>query len=76
MSTAALAGAEPITLASIRDRPTLTMEETGELLGFARGSAYAAARRGEIPTIHIGRRVLVPVPALLAMLGEHDHDAA
>jgi excisionase family DNA binding protein len=47
---------------------TLTVEETAELLHVSRGSAYESARRGELPTLRLGRRVLVPVPALLKML--------
>lgn len=39
---------------------TLTVEETGKLLGISRGLAYQAANNGEIPTIRIGRRLLVP----------------
>jgi excisionase family DNA binding protein len=40
---------------------------------------YAAIERGEIPAIRCGRRVLIPVPALLAILGvtrEEDGSAA
>ena len=49
-------------------RRTLTVEEAGQLLGIGRGAAYAAASRGEIPTIRIGRRLVVPVDALERML--------
>lgn len=49
--------------------PTITVEHAGELLGLSRSSAYRAATRGEIPTIRIGRRLLVPTAKLLAMLG-------
>lgn len=57
------------TLAQVRDRATITVGEAAALLGLGRTAGYAAARSGEIPTIRIGRRVVVPVPALLAMLG-------
>ncbi len=50
-------------------RLTFTVPEAGEVLGIGRDAAYAAARRGEIPTLRLGRRVLVPVPLLLRMLG-------
>ena len=33
-----------------------------------RGTSYEAARRGQIPTIRIGRRVRVPVRTLERML--------
>jgi excisionase family DNA binding protein len=42
------------------DRRTLTIPEAGEALGICRNAAYEAARRGEIPTIKIGRLLLVP----------------
>jgi excisionase family DNA binding protein len=48
---------------------TLTVEEAGRLLGISRGLAYEAARRGEIPTIRLGRRLLVPWTRLLALVG-------
>jgi excisionase family DNA binding protein len=57
-------------LDTARQRATISVTEAGELLGLARGSAYAAANRGEIPTRRFGRRLLVPVAALLALLGE------
>ena len=47
----------------------MTVDEAGALLGLSRGSAYAAAARGEIPTIRIGRRLLVPTAALRRLLG-------
>jgi excisionase family DNA binding protein len=47
------------------DQPrTYTVEEAGKLLGVGRGLAYEAARSGEIPTIRIGKRLLVPKAAL------------
>lgn len=49
-------------------RPTLTVPETAALLGLSRNSAYEAAERGEIPTIRIGRRILVPTARLLDLL--------
>ena len=48
---------------------TLTVEEAGRLLGVSRGLAYEAARRGEIPTIRLGRRLLVPRGRLLELVG-------
>ncbi len=48
---------------------TITVEEAGELLGISRRSAYRAASRGELPTLRLGRRLVVPTTKLLAMLG-------
>ena len=49
-------------------RLTLTVEEAAEVLGISRAFAYEAARRGDIPSIRIGRRILVPRAALGRML--------
>lgn len=51
------------------DRPTLSVPEAGRIFGLSRPSAYAAAARGEIPTIKMGRRLLVPTGKLRSMLG-------
>lgn len=48
--------------------PTCTIDECARLFGIARGSAYAAAKVGELPTIRLGRRLLVPTAALARML--------
>ncbi|GIG54540.1 helix-turn-helix domain-containing protein [Demequina activiva] len=50
-------------------RLTYTVEEAGRLLGIGRGAAYAAVRRGEIPVIALGKRLVVPKAPLLRMLG-------
>ncbi|MGC2415897.1 MAG: helix-turn-helix domain-containing protein [Stellaceae bacterium] len=45
------------------DRRTLTIIEAGAALGISRTLAYEAAAKGQIPTIRIGRRLLVPKQA-------------
>ncbi len=42
----------------------LSVDQVAEYLGLARNSAYAAVSRGEIRSVKIGRRVLVPRKAL------------
>lgn len=55
---------------SDRERPaTMTVEQAGALLGISRRSAYRAAAAGHIPTIRLGRRILVPAAMLYRMLG-------
>jgi excisionase family DNA binding protein len=51
---------------------TCTVEEAGEMLGISRFSAYKAARNGEIPTIRIGRRLVVPLARLNELLGQQE----
>lgn len=48
---------------------TITVPQAGQVLGISRGGAYRAAAAGELPVLAIGRRLLVPVRALLALLG-------
>ena len=48
---------------------TLTVPEAGRVyFDLGRNASYEAARRGEIPTIRIGRLLRVPVLALERML--------
>jgi excisionase family DNA binding protein len=56
------------------DRITLTVEEAGARPGISRTLAYELVRRGEIPSIRLGRRVLVPVQALDQMVASAWHD--
>jgi excisionase family DNA binding protein len=49
-------------------RLTCSIPEAAERLGIGRNSAYAAAKRGEIPTIRIGNLVRVPEVQLDRML--------
>jgi excisionase family DNA binding protein len=50
------------------ERRVVTLNEAALILRISRGSAYEAAKRKEIPTIRIGRRLLVPCEALDRLL--------
>ena len=51
---------------------TITVPEAGKrYFDMSRGASYAAAERGDIPTIKVGRLLRVPVRAM-----EHKLDAA
>ena len=52
------------------NQDVFTIEETAALLRISRGSAYEAARRGDLPVLRIGRRLLVPRLALDRMLAD------
>ena len=57
-------------LRKMLSKPTTTVEEAGRLCyGLSRNTSYAAAAKGEIPTIRIGRLLKVPTSALRAKLG-------
>jgi excisionase family DNA binding protein len=48
---------------------TLSVPEAGQkYFGLSRGASYQAAKRGDLPSMRIGRRVRVPVRTLEAML--------
>ena len=52
------------------DRLTYDVEEAGVKLGIGRNQAYEAAKNGELPTIRIGKRLLVPKVVLDRMLAD------
>ena len=57
------------------NRATYTIDEVAEILGIGCSSAYQAAQTGEIPTIKVGRRLLVPKVALEHMLASTEDRA-
>lgn len=52
------------------DSLVLTPVETAKLLRIGRGTVYEQIRCGAIPSIRMGRRILVPKAALMKMLEE------
>jgi hypothetical protein len=61
---------------AVMDEPkTLTVPEAGRVyFDLGRNASYEAARRGDIPTIKIGRLLRVPIIALDRMLEETRRD--
>lgn len=53
------AGTQPI---------TITVEQAAGMLGISRAAAYNAVRRGDIPSVRVGRRLLVPQYRLAALI--------
>ena len=49
---------------------TLTVKETGKLLRIGRTNMYSAVKNGQIPSIRIGKRILIPKAALDKLLHE------
>lgn len=50
------------------ESPVLTVDEVSILLKISRGLAFQGVRDGSIPSIRIGRRILVPRLALMRKL--------
>lgn len=50
---------------------TTDIETAGAILGIGRSKSYELAKNGDFPVrvLRIGRRYLVPIPAILALLG-------
>ncbi len=55
---------------------TVSVEIAGQALGIGRNAAYAAAKRGDIPTVRIGKNIRVPCAPLRRMLGIDEGKAA
>jgi excisionase family DNA binding protein len=49
-------------------RATYTIAEAAKKLGIGKNSAYEAAKRGDIPVVKVGKRLLVPSVAFDQML--------
>jgi excisionase family DNA binding protein len=59
----------------VSSRLTYTVPEVAELLGISRSSAYECVRRGDIPALTLGRRVVIAKAAIDALLGTATSDA-
>ena len=46
-----------------------TVPKAGRMLGLGRDASYQAAKRGDIPVLRIGGRLLVPLAALRRKFG-------
>lgn len=55
-------------LAVLRGKATATVPEVARVMGISRATAYEAVRRSEIPSLRLGKRIVIPVPRLLQML--------
>lgn len=50
------------------ERLVLEVPEAGRMLGLSRNASYEAAKRGDFPTIKIGKLIRVPKAAFYQML--------
>ena len=53
---------------TLADRPTLSVAETADLLGISRWLVQQAVRDGSLPSVRVGRRILIPRVRLDAWL--------
>jgi excisionase family DNA binding protein len=56
-------------MAQVREgRLTCTVEEAAVLLGISRGQAYHCVRTGELRSVQLGRRIVIPRIAIDELL--------
>lgn len=55
-------------------RLTVSVEEAARMLGISRTFAYALVRREELPSVQLGRRLVIPVAALVRLLQSSGSD--
>ena len=53
---------------------TLTVREAAEMIGISKPKMYELIREGEIPSIHVGKKIVIARQALLDWLSEGDND--
>ena len=53
-------------------RLTVNVEEFAQIVGIGRNTAYECVRRGVIPSIRLGRRIIIPVKAIERLIGCDD----
>jgi excisionase family DNA binding protein len=54
----------------MEDCLTLTVDEAAKVLGISRALAYELIASGEIPSLRLGRRIVVPRRALDLLLAQ------
>ncbi len=61
---------------SRKDPRTLTVVEAADILGISRSTAYELVRQGRIPSVRLGRRIVIPLTSLLRMLEQPQAESA
>lgn len=57
-----------------KEHPTLTVDAVAVILGLDRKTVYAAINSGELPSLRVGRRILVPTSWLAARITPDSDD--
>jgi hypothetical protein len=61
---------------ALTEQLSVSVELAGRAFRLSRGPAYEAVRTGQIPSIRIGRKIVVPTAPLRKMLGIESGAAA
>jgi excisionase family DNA binding protein len=54
------------------ERLTYTVREAAHVLGLSRNSVYQGIATGEIPSVRIGRRLVIPRRKIRLLLGDNE----
>ena len=54
-------------MATVKGTETITVEEAAKLIGINRKGVYDAVKRGEIPSLRFGKRIVIPRAAFERM---------
>lgn len=57
-----------MTTTAVSQSHCLSVAEAAQLLGIGVNTAYVAIRRGELPAVRVGKRIVVPKYRLLELL--------
>ena len=60
---------------SLPERKTFTVAETAAIVGVGRSTLYEHVKRGDIPCIRVGRRVVIPREVVEAALAGRNGDS-
>ena len=55
---------------------TVSVAAAAKLLGIGRGTAYDCVRTGQLPSIKLGRRIVIPIGAIRALIENATNDRA
>lgn len=58
------------------EQPVMSVDEAAEILGVSRNTAYDAVKRGEIPSIRIGRCIKVLRRPFMRKIGAEEDQVA
>jgi excisionase family DNA binding protein len=54
------------------EKLVISAEEASKILNLSRNGTYSALQRGDLPSIRIGKRILIPTAALQRLLDSAD----
>jgi len=57
------------------DKLTISVSEAAEVLGISRGKAYEQVSSGCLPSIRVGRRILIPKHSVSEFLGRKTEES-